>query len=141
MSPWLISLCYCLAIYGASNIIAFGSGPFRIFERIRFWAGKISDHFALLFSCMMCLPTNLGLIASIVSTLCPVKFTPFTIVFASAPHLWWIALVLDAALSSGFVWVMHHMVEFFEKVIDAQEVVIEDDENEKTIYADDITKK
>ena len=38
MSSGLIIFLYCLMAYGACNVIVFGSGPFKIFEYIRYWA-------------------------------------------------------------------------------------------------------
>ena len=35
MSNGLLILIYCIAVYGFCNMMAFGSGPFRIFEHIR----------------------------------------------------------------------------------------------------------
>ena len=61
MSPWLIIFLYIIAVYGLSNMMVFGSGPFRIFEHIRGISSSISEHFGKLFSCMMCFPANVGL--------------------------------------------------------------------------------
>ena len=48
-------------------MMAFGSGPFKLFEKIREWSEYISEHFSTLFKCMMCLPANLGWICSIIN--------------------------------------------------------------------------
>ena len=45
---WLIIIAYVFAAFGFCNMVAFGSGPFRIFERIREWSENISEHFGLL---------------------------------------------------------------------------------------------
>jgi hypothetical protein len=117
MSNWLIVFCYSFVAYGACNVIVFGSGPFRIFERLRSLASSISEHFGLLFSCMMCLPTNFGLICSLVNWFfIPVKFTPFCILFGDNPGLWWLAMLCDASFTSGIVWFIHHVEEFFENI-------------------------
>ena len=114
MSNGLIILLYCIMAYGACNVIVFGSGPFKIFERIRYWSDYIDEHFGQLFSCMMCLPTNFGIICSLVNWfLIPVAFTPFNLVFAGT-SLWWLAMLCDGAFTSGVVWLIHTVQEYIE---------------------------
>lgn len=114
MSNGLIILLYCIMAYGACNVIVFGSGPFKIFERIRCWSDYIDEHFGQLFSCMMCLPTNFGIICSLVNWfLIPVAFTPFNLVFAGT-SLWWLAMLCDGAFTSGIVWLIHTVQEYIE---------------------------
>lgn len=114
MSNGLIILLYCIMAYGACNVIVFGSGPFKIFERIRYWSDYIDEHFGQLFSCMMCLPTNFGIICSLVNWfLIPVAFTPFNLVFAGT-SLWWLAMLCDGAFTSGIVWFIHTVQEYIE---------------------------
>lgn len=129
MSCGLMILCYCIMAYGICNIVVYGSGPFRIFERIRYWADDIDEHFGQLFSCMMCLPTNLGILLSLINWfLIPIAFTPFNIMFGVASGLWWLAAIFDGAFTSGIVWLIHHIEEYFEnKVITSGEKVYEDD--------------
>ena len=115
MSNGLIILLYCIMAYGACNVIVFGSEPFKIFERIRYWSDYIDEHFGQLFSCMMCLPTNFGIICSLVNWfLIPVAFTPFNLVFAGT-SLWWLAMLCDGAFTSGVVWLIHTVQEYIEK--------------------------
>ena len=122
MGAGLIVLCYSLMAYGACNVIVYGSGPFKIFEHIREWAASISEHFGLLFQCMMCMPTNFGLVCSLVNWFfIPVAFTPFNIVFAGNPTLWWLAMLCDASFTSGAVWFIHHVEEWFEKMVPSDE--------------------
>ena len=114
MSNGLIILLYCIMAYGACNVIVFGSGPFKIFDRIRYWSDYIGEHFGQLFSCMMCLPTNFGIICSLVNWfLIPVAFTPFNLVFAGT-SLWWLAMLCDGAFTSGIVWFIHTVQEYIE---------------------------
>lgn len=114
MSNGLIILLYCIMAYGACNVIVFGSGPFKIFERIRYWSDYIDEHLGQLFSCMMCLPTNFGIICSLVNWfLIPVAFTPFNLVFAGT-SLWWLAMLCDGAFTSGIVWLIHTVQEYIE---------------------------
>ena len=114
MPNGLIILLYCIMAYGACNVIVFGSGPFKIFERIRYWSDYIDEHLGQLFSCMMCLPTNFGIICSLVNWfLIPVAFTPFNLVFAGT-SLWWLAMLCDGAFTSGIVWLIHTVQEYIE---------------------------
>ena len=50
MSIGIIIFVYCIAVYGLSNMIVFGSGPFKIFEKIREWSEYIYEHFSTLYS-------------------------------------------------------------------------------------------
>lgn len=118
MSSGLMILCYSIMVYGMCNIIVFGSGPFKIFEWIRYWSNEIGEHFGQLFSCMMCLPTNIGVILSIINWfLIPVAFTPFNILFGGMTGLWWLAAIFDGAFTSGVVWLIHHIQEYFENTV------------------------
>ena len=35
ISQWLILFCYIIFAYGFSNMVVYGSGPFKIFEGLR----------------------------------------------------------------------------------------------------------
>lgn len=140
---WLMVLCYCIVAYGACNVIAFGSGPFKIFERIRELALKIGPHFGQLFGCMMCLPTNFGLIASLVDWffIPGVSFTPFNILLPAVPGMWALAMLCDASFTSGIVWLIHNIENWFEKGADKMESQTNYEEvlEDNIIYTDDIT--
>ena len=143
MSNGLIILCYCLAAYGLSNMFVFGSGPFRIFERIRYITNAIGDHFGTLFTCMMCFPANVGLICSLINWFfIPVALAPFNIILAGHAGLWWLAALCDCAFTSGVVWLIHHFEEYFElKAESGQDMIVEDVREDDVIEADDITLK
>lgn len=130
MMAWLSVLIYVFAAFGICNMVAFGSGPFKVFERIRSWSKGISEHFGLLFTCMMCLPANFGWIMSLIDWfLIPaVAFTPFNIVFAGCAGLWWLAMILDCCFTSGVVWLLYVFDEWLERE-PANEYL--DDEGEK----------
>lgn len=110
-------ICYIFVAYGACNVIAFGDGPFRIFERIRGLAYNISGHFAKMFTCMMCLPANFGWIFSIVNWfLIPcVALTPFNIILAGCSGLWWLAALCDGAFTTAVVYLLYILDDYFEK--------------------------
>ena len=117
MSIGLIIFIYCIAVYGFSNMVAFGSGPFRIFEKIREWSSYISDHFSSLFSCMMCLPANVGWIACLIDwfLISEIAITPFNILLFGT-NLWWIAIIGDLCFTTGIVWIIHNVESFFESI-------------------------
>ena len=117
MSNTLIILIYCFTIYGFSNMMAFSSGPFKIFENIRKWAFNLSEHFGSLFSCMICLPANLGWIFSLLDwfILNNINITPFNIILYGT-NLWWLALILDCCFTSGIVWIIHNIETYFENL-------------------------
>ena len=143
MSNTLIIFCYCIVAYGLSNMVVFGSGPFRIFEHIRNISNLIGEHFGQLFSCMMCFPANLGWVLSLLDwfLIKDIAFTPFNIILAGTGY-WWLALILDCCFTSGIVWLIHHIEEFFENIADkaaATEFVEERDPD--NVEVDDITRK
>lgn len=111
---WLIIIAYIFVAFGFCNMVAFGSGPFKIFERIRDWSEGISEHFGLLFKCMMCLPANFGWIVSVLNWfLIPVAITPFNIILAGT-GLWWLAMILDCCFTTGVVWLLYVLDEWLE---------------------------
>ena len=145
MSTGLIIFCYCIMTYGICNVMVYGSGPFKIFEHIRNVSIEIGPHFGKLFSCMMCLPTNLGIILSLINWFfITTPFTPFCIAFWGEYNLWWLAMVFDGAFTSGIVWIIHHVEEFFENIAEGQKsgVILTDNTDNDTLYdVEDITRK
>jgi len=134
MNTGLIIFIYCIAVYGFSNMMAFGSGPFKIFEKIREWSEYVSEHFSSLFSCMMCLPANVGWIASLINWfLIPtVAITPFNILLAGT-NLWWVALIGDCCVTTGIVWIIHNIESFFENLTDGPHQINEDEEDDNDV--------
>lgn len=136
MSNVLILFLYCMAAYGLSNMMVFGSGPFRIFERIRSASSNISAHFGTLFSCMMCFPANVGLIVSAIDWFLIPSFalTPFNILLLGT-NLWWLALLADCCFTSGIVWIIHNIESFFESISNGS--ASNQDENNDIIQLND----
>jgi hypothetical protein len=134
MTTGLIIFIYSIAIYGFSNMMAFGSGPFKIFEKIREWSEYISEHFSTLFKCMMCLPANLGWICSLINWfLIPeVAITPFNIILFGT-NLWWVALIGDCCFATGIVWLIHNVESFFESIATGTASNQEEDEEDNDI--------
>ena len=131
MTNGLIIFLYCIAVYGLSNMMVFGSGPFKIFEHIRYYTSYISEHFGSLFSCMMCFPANVGWIVSLIDWFLIENFalTPFNILLVGT-NLWWIALLADCCFTSGIVWIIHNIESFFESIANGSSSVQEDDNND-----------
>lgn len=139
----LIIFCYCLVAYGLSNMMVFGSGPFRIFEHIRSLASSIGEHFGLLFQCMMCFPANFGWIMSLIDWFLLPKFafTPFNIILAGTGY-WWLALLLDCCFTTGIVWIIHHIALYFENMAESADPnsIIVEEKDPDNIEVDDITR-
>lgn len=128
MSNILIIFLYIFAVYGFSNMVVFSSGPFRIFEKIREWSSNLSEHFGSLFSCMICLPANVGWVASLIDWffIPNLALTPFNILLVGT-NLWWVALIADCCLTSGVVWFIHNIESFFESIANGNSAIQEDD--------------
>lgn len=146
-----ILICYVLMAYGACNVIAFSEGPFHIFTRVRNLAFNINEHFGKAFTCMMCLPANFGWICSIINWfLIPIPFTPFNIIFNGMDNMWFLTLLCDGAFTTGIVYLIYIINEYFEKKIDYYEnkTITEDDiegydpakNDDKFYLVEDITK-
>lgn len=127
----LVLFIYCLAMYGFCNIVCFGDGPFNIVSKIREWALSKGENFGKLFSCMMCLPTNVGFIASIIDWFfLDITLTPFNMLLVGT-NLWWLAILGDGFFASGAVWLIHTIQEWFEnnsgqQIYESDEEILED---------------
>lgn len=134
MSNALIIFIYCICTYGISNMMVFGSGPFRIFEHIRNITSSISEHFGSMFQCMMCFPANLGWALSLIDWFLvkDVAFTPFNLLLIST-NLWWLAMILDLCFTSGAVWLIHNFESFFETIAEGKNGETIEEEDDDTI--------
>jgi hypothetical protein len=151
VSDFFIFICYIITAYGACNVLAFSEGPFYIFSNLRDWAYNLNEHFGKVFNCMICLPANFGWICSVVNWfLIPIKFTPFNIIFNGQDNLWFLALLCDGALTSGIVYLIYVINEYFEKKInffESKTILTDDDidgfdstdNNGKQVLVEDIT--
>lgn len=129
MSNGLIIFMYCIAAYGISNMMVFGSGPFKLFENIRNITSSISEHFGSMFQCMMCFPANVGWVVSLIDWffIKKIAITPFNILLAGT-NLWWLALICDCCFTSGIVWITHNVESFFESISEGTSSIQENDE-------------
>ena len=105
-------IVFVLLCYGISNIIIYGS----MFEWFRFMLSKLgSGPMSLykLFNCMMCLPTWVGFIISILFWFYGVHhLTPMGIYQIDNTY---VHIFLDGVFTSGCVWLIHTFQEYLEK--------------------------
>jgi len=94
-------LIWIIAAYGMSNILVYGS----IFENLRDKIIIKSDFFGDLIQCMMCTSTWVGFFFSLAffSPTADLVVIPYTNLF------------FDGMLSSGGVWALNAMIEWFEE--------------------------
>lgn len=96
--------------YGISAALVYYSGPFEIFSRFRNFIASDS-YFNELFSCMFCLPTNIGIVMSILGMLF-MPFTPFTILFSGQySMLWPLVILFDGFYTGAVVSIIDTVVE------------------------------
>ena len=140
----IILFIYVVFAYGLSNMVVFGSGPFKIFERLRNVTYRINPHFGQLFQCMMCFPANLGWVMTLLNWFfIPIAFTPGTMMLSES-GLWYVAMIIDCCFTSGAVWFIHHIEEWFENLAEGKNNGDSDDfyeEDDNVIHVDDITLK
>lgn len=102
-------LIWIFISYGITNIIVFSS----LFESFRELIKKISPKFfGVLFSCPMCMSFWVGVFLSYLF------ISPITIYFNTNNIIInneYFITFLDACFSSGIVWVIHNIEEWFEK--------------------------
>ena len=104
-------ILFLLVVYGISNIIVYNSIP--IYEKIFNFIMKISPKYlAQILSCMLCLPTWVGMILSFSLIMSGYKmFSPFT---SAGLDIIWLAIFLDGCLASGTTWLLHTLQESLE---------------------------
>lgn len=107
----ILIFLYSLMCYGIANAIVYYTGPFDIFSKFR---DSISGNEKLeeLFSCMFCLPTNIGIVMSILSLLFggETPFTPFTMWLGSNVCLWPLILLFDGFYTGAIVSIIDSIV-------------------------------
>ena len=98
----MILLFWILAAYGMTTIIVYGS----IFENLRNWVIKQSIFFGKLITCMMCTSFWVGAFMSLL-------LGGLTNHFFNG--MWFEYLFFDACFTSGAVWALNGIIEFFEE--------------------------
>lgn len=109
----LLVFCYTLMCYGISSALVYYSGPFNIFAKIRELVAS-NNYLDELFSCMFCLPTNIGIIMSVLSLLLAAAspFTPFTMLLSGHENLWPLIIVFDAFYTGAIVSIIDSIVDW-----------------------------
>lgn len=116
MNSLLILFIFSITAYAISNHFVYAHGPFHIYDKIRDLANRVHSNLGELFSCMICFPTWVGMIASVGNMfLFPtVKLTPFMTLLYGVAH-WWIIMLFDGFFTSGIVWLIHTTQEALER--------------------------
>jgi hypothetical protein len=94
---------FLLVAYGIANIMVFSS-IFRWWREL--WIRYSPNFFGELFTCMICLPFWIGVFLSIVGVSISENYI-------DVPNI--ISWLLDGALASGGVWLIHTIQEKLEK--------------------------
>jgi hypothetical protein len=102
--------------YGISSALVYYSGPFAIFGRFRELISS-NEYLDELFSCMFCLPVNIGILMSVISILfaSQTPFTPFTLLLSGNLNLWPAIILFDAFYTGATV----SIIDSFMEVIDS----------------------
>ena len=99
---------FLLLSYGITNIVVFGS----IFSGFRnFWNTHNPSFFGKLFSCPLCFSTWVGFILSFTFSM----FGYATPMSSYGVDYFPLMVFLDGCLTSGGVWLIHTVQEFFER--------------------------
>lgn len=113
METTLLIVAYMLMVYGCTNILVNGDGPFGVVLWMRKLLGTISVNMRKMLSCMMCTSTNVGIVLSVLDVfLTGVSFTPFNLLLPNS--YWWLIIPFDAFLSSGVTWIINAIELWFE---------------------------
>jgi len=108
----MIVLIWLLVAYGMSNILVYGSIFQGLRDGIKNWGNSVLPFNGMakfvgdLLSCMMCTSTWVGFFLSITYYSLSTEFIGTSI---------WISWFFDGILSSGAVWVINAIVEWFEE--------------------------
>lgn len=113
---WFYLVCYLLFVYGISVIFTQGIGPFNVFFRLRQWADSKGANFGMLFHCMLCFPTNVGIVFSLVNWFfLPITITPFNFILGDYGYLWWLAAIMDGCVSGGVCRFIYNIEDYIDK--------------------------
>ena len=126
---WFIVFCYFMFVYGFSIWFTQSIGPFYIFMRIRRFAKQMGTNTGILFRCMLCFPSNVGIVFSLFNWFfLPIRITPFNIIF-DGTNLWWLAMIMDGAITGGIcnlLWSLHDYINKISPVYEDEEFDILD---------------
>lgn len=110
---------YSIMMYGLTNLLVFGNGPFDIIYKTRnFFIEKVPVIGEML-SCTMCTSTNVAWIFSLFNIIClpHLKLTPFMVYLNGDVEYWYIIFIMDSFFTSGIVWLINTLQQLCEHVI------------------------
>lgn len=113
----LVIILYFLCAYNASFWLVYSEGPYGIFNKFRDFVERVSPQMRKALDCMNCTPTWVGLIASALNFLLlpSLNLTPWSIVL-DGTDVRWLAIPLDALLTSGVVYLINTFQEMMERI-------------------------
>lgn len=113
----LVIIMYFLCAYNASFWLVYSEGPYGIFNKFRDFVERVSPQMRKALDCMNCTPTWVGLIASSLNFLLlpSLNLTPWSIVL-DGTDVRWLAIPLDALLTSGVVYLINTFQEMMERI-------------------------
>ena len=117
MVVFILVFIYSICAYGISNMVVYASGPLNMFTKLREYSNKyLPSNLGELFECMICFPTWVGMILSILNIIvCPnLTITPFNLIIQDINY-WYLIVPLDGFFTSGIVWLIHTFQEMMEK--------------------------
>jgi len=109
-------IIFVLLIYGICNIIVFANGPFHVFQKMHELFREKHPVLEELTSCMICLPTWVGMFVSAVNLLFFPLFSlsPMNALIADKA-VWPIIIFFDGLIGSGANWLVHTFQEMMER--------------------------
>lgn len=113
---WIVIFVFSVVAYAISNHFVYAHGPMHIYDHIRCLAEKIHPNLGELFQCMICFPTWVGFMLSVLNSL----FLPFAnltpgMLLMGVYTPWWVIMVFDGFFASGIVWLIHTAQEALER--------------------------
>ena len=113
----LVIIMYFLCAYNTSFWLVYSEGPYGIFNKFRDFVERVSPQMRKALDCMNCTPTWVGLIASSLNFLLlpSLNLTPWSIVL-DGTDVRWLAIPLDALLTSGVVYLINTFQEMMERI-------------------------
>ena len=116
MSSWVVIFVFSILSYSISNHFVFAHGPMHLYDKIRDIAAKIHPNLGELMNCMICFPTWVGFVLSVLNSLFvpSLSLTPMMLLLGgTAP--WWVIMIFDGFFASGISWLINTIQEALER--------------------------
>ena len=119
MVSFFVLFIYGIICYGLANTLIYAHGPFHVFDAMHNIAKKIHPQLEELLSCFICLSWWIGMMFSLMNIfLFPLwNFTPMNMLMSCqmVSQYWYVAMFLDGAFTSGLVWLINTIQDYYEK--------------------------